>query len=69
MYKNGSSQGIAFEDVFEGVYYPAISLYKDTKVRLPYILSANAVCQSIHSVYEAFVSGKKNTQATLLPPS
>lgn len=32
MYKNGSSQGIAYEDVFEGVYYPAVSLYKNTKV-------------------------------------
>lgn len=32
MYKNGSSQGIAYEDVFEGVYYPAVSLYKNAKV-------------------------------------
>nr|XP_011432333.1 set1/Ash2 histone methyltransferase complex subunit ASH2 isoform X1 [Crassostrea gigas] len=34
MYKNGSSQGIAYEDVFEGVYYPAVSLYKNTKVTM-----------------------------------
>ncbi|CAH2275224.1 set1 Ash2 histone methyltransferase complex subunit ASH2 isoform X2 [Pelobates cultripes] len=27
-YKNGVNQGVAFKDVFEGVYYPAISLYK-----------------------------------------
>ncbi|XP_063787686.1 set1/Ash2 histone methyltransferase complex subunit ASH2 isoform X2 [Pseudophryne corroboree] len=27
-YKNGVSQGVAYKDVFEGVYYPAISLYK-----------------------------------------
>ncbi|OWF50318.1 set1/Ash2 histone methyltransferase complex subunit ASH2-like isoform X1 [Mizuhopecten yessoensis] len=32
MYKNGVSQGIAFEDVYEGWYYPCISLYKNTKV-------------------------------------
>ncbi|XP_060067014.1 set1/Ash2 histone methyltransferase complex subunit ASH2-like, partial [Ylistrum balloti] len=32
MYKNGVSQGIAFEDVFEGWYYPCISLYKNAKV-------------------------------------
>lgn len=34
MYKNGVSQGVAFEDVFEGVYYPALSLYKNSKVRM-----------------------------------
>uniref|UniRef100_A0A3P9ITL8 Set1/Ash2 histone methyltransferase complex subunit ASH2 n=1 Tax=Oryzias latipes TaxID=8090 RepID=A0A3P9ITL8_ORYLA len=27
-YKNGVSQGVAFENLFEGIYYPAISLYK-----------------------------------------
>lgn len=31
-YKNGKCQGVAFEDLFEGLYYPAISLYKSTKV-------------------------------------
>ena len=33
MYKNGESRGVAFEDVFEGIYYPAISLYKTATVR------------------------------------
>ncbi|KAG9328786.1 hypothetical protein JZ751_004602 [Albula glossodonta] len=27
-YKNGVSQGVAFEDLFEGMYFPAISLYR-----------------------------------------
>lgn len=36
MYKNGVSQAVAFEDVFEGVYYPAVSLYKNCKVRMNY---------------------------------
>lgn len=31
-YKNGSSQGLAFENLFEGIYYPAISLYKGCTV-------------------------------------
>ncbi|KAL3875354.1 hypothetical protein ACJMK2_033311 [Sinanodonta woodiana] len=32
VFKNGKSQGVAFSDVFEGLYYPAISLYKNAKV-------------------------------------
>ncbi|KAL8586825.1 hypothetical protein ACOMHN_052701 [Nucella lapillus] len=32
MYRNGKSWGVAFEDVFEGIYYPAISLYKHAVV-------------------------------------
>ncbi|XP_033122323.1 set1/Ash2 histone methyltransferase complex subunit ASH2-like isoform X2 [Anneissia japonica] len=31
-YKNGVSQGIAWEDVYEGTYYPAISTYKNAVV-------------------------------------
>ncbi|KAK7895448.1 hypothetical protein WMY93_020773 [Mugilogobius chulae] len=31
-YKNGASQGVAFENLFEGLYYPAISLYKSCTV-------------------------------------
>ncbi|ELK28859.1 Set1/Ash2 histone methyltransferase complex subunit ASH2 [Myotis davidii] len=27
-YKNGVNQGVAYKDIFEGVYFPAISLYK-----------------------------------------
>ncbi|XP_053320413.1 set1/Ash2 histone methyltransferase complex subunit ASH2 [Spea bombifrons] len=27
-YKNGVSQGVAYKDIFEGVYFPAVSLYK-----------------------------------------
>ncbi|KAM4035710.1 set1/Ash2 histone methyltransferase complex subunit ASH2 isoform 2-T2 [Anomaloglossus baeobatrachus] len=27
-YKNGANQGVAYKDVFEGVYFPAISLYR-----------------------------------------
>ncbi|XP_052070290.1 set1/Ash2 histone methyltransferase complex subunit ASH2-like isoform X1 [Mytilus californianus] len=34
MYKNGVSQGVAFEDVFDGIYYPALSLYKNCRVRM-----------------------------------
>lgn len=32
MYKNGKSQGVAFQDINEGVYYPAISVYKGATV-------------------------------------
>ncbi|XP_025113604.1 set1/Ash2 histone methyltransferase complex subunit ASH2-like isoform X2 [Pomacea canaliculata] len=32
MYKNGQSIGVAFEDVHEGTYYPAVSLYKAATV-------------------------------------
>jgi Set1/Ash2 histone methyltransferase complex subunit ASH2 len=32
MYLNGKNQGVAYEDVFDGVYYPAISLYKNATV-------------------------------------
>ncbi|KAG8441202.1 hypothetical protein GDO86_006810 [Hymenochirus boettgeri] len=31
-YKNGVNQGVAYNDIFEGVYYPAISLYKGCTV-------------------------------------
>lgn len=33
-FKNGVSQGVMFEDIFEGTYYPAVSLYMGAKVRL-----------------------------------
>ncbi|XP_068130705.1 set1/Ash2 histone methyltransferase complex subunit ASH2 [Hyperolius riggenbachi] len=33
-YKNGVNQGVAYKDVFEGVYYPAISLYKGCTVSI-----------------------------------
>nr|KAI8765884.1 set1/Ash2 histone methyltransferase complex subunit ASH2-like isoform X2 [Biomphalaria glabrata] len=32
MYKNGQSAGVAFSDVFEGLYYPALSLFKNASV-------------------------------------
>ncbi|MGH0175704.1 UNVERIFIED_CONTAM: hypothetical protein FKN15_015623 [Acipenser sinensis] len=31
-FRNGVSQGVAFEDLFEGIYFPAISLYKSCTV-------------------------------------
>uniref|UniRef100_A0A8C4DNY2 Set1/Ash2 histone methyltransferase complex subunit ASH2 n=1 Tax=Dicentrarchus labrax TaxID=13489 RepID=A0A8C4DNY2_DICLA len=31
-FKNGVSQGVAFENLFEGLYFPAISLYKSCTV-------------------------------------
>lgn len=31
-YKNGVNQGVAYKDIFEGVYFPAISLYKSCTV-------------------------------------
>jgi len=33
MYKNGVCQGLAFEDVYGGMYYPSVSLYKAATVR------------------------------------
>ena len=34
-YKNGVNQGVAFQNLFEGLYFPAISLYKSCTVRDP----------------------------------
>ncbi|GFR78426.1 Set1/Ash2 histone methyltransferase complex subunit ASH2-like [Elysia marginata] len=31
-YKNGVCSGVAFSDLFEGTYFPAISLYKNATV-------------------------------------
>jgi len=33
-YKNGECYGAAFNDVFDGIYYPAISLYKNATVTI-----------------------------------
>uniref|UniRef100_A0A4X2KVV8 ASH2 like, histone lysine methyltransferase complex subunit n=1 Tax=Vombatus ursinus TaxID=29139 RepID=A0A4X2KVV8_VOMUR len=33
-YKNGVSQGVAYKEIFEGVYFPAISLYKSCTVSI-----------------------------------
>ncbi|KAM5172737.1 set1/Ash2 histone methyltransferase complex subunit ASH2 [Mantella aurantiaca] len=33
-YKNGVNQGVAYKEVFEGVYFPAISLYKGCTVSI-----------------------------------
>ncbi|XP_077326098.1 set1/Ash2 histone methyltransferase complex subunit ASH2 [Lithobates pipiens] len=33
-FKNGVNQGVAYKDVFEGVYFPAISLYKGCTVSI-----------------------------------
>ena len=34
-YKNGVSQGLAYEKLFEGMYFPAISLYRGCTVSPP----------------------------------
>ena len=31
-YRNGQYLGVAFEDIYEGFYFPSISLYKNCKV-------------------------------------
>ncbi|XP_046716924.1 set1/Ash2 histone methyltransferase complex subunit ASH2 isoform X2 [Silurus meridionalis] len=31
-YKNGMNQGVAFENLYEGMYFPAISLYKNCQI-------------------------------------
>jgi Set1/Ash2 histone methyltransferase complex subunit ASH2 len=33
-FKNGVCQGVAYENIFEGTYYPTISLYKGSSVKL-----------------------------------
>lgn len=50
-FKNGVSQGVAFKDIFEGVYFPAISLYKGCTVGN--ILS-NILPKSSHSFINAW---------------
>jgi hypothetical protein len=36
-FKNGVSHGIAFTDIYKGVYYPAVSLYKNASVKFKLI--------------------------------
>uniref|UniRef100_A0A8C0YF16 Ash2 like, histone lysine methyltransferase complex subunit n=1 Tax=Cyprinus carpio carpio TaxID=630221 RepID=A0A8C0YF16_CYPCA len=43
-FKNGVNQGVAYEDLFEGMYYPAISLYKSCTVRENHL---NIVCYTL----------------------
>lgn len=31
-FKNGECQGVAFEDIYQGSYYPAVSLHKNVTV-------------------------------------
>ena len=31
-YKNGECQGLAFEDIYQGAYFPAVSMFKSTTV-------------------------------------
>ena len=31
-FKNGKSCGVSFQDIYEGTYYPAISIYKNATV-------------------------------------
>ncbi|OQR67080.1 set1/Ash2 histone methyltransferase complex subunit ASH2-like [Tropilaelaps mercedesae] len=33
-FRNGRLEGVAFEEIFGGVYYPAVSIYKNATVRL-----------------------------------
>lgn len=33
-YKNGVCQGVAWQDIYEGTYYPAVSLYKNATITL-----------------------------------
>ena len=35
-YKNGECQGVAWTDIFAGMYYPSLSLYKGATVSLIY---------------------------------
>lgn len=48
-YKNGVSQGVAFENLFEGLYFPAISLYKSCTVSDT--RSVNAFCEFCFSLF------------------
>ena len=34
MYKNGKNQGLAWTDLYEGTYFPAISIYKNATVSI-----------------------------------
>lgn len=38
-YKNGVNQGVAYENLFEGLYFPAISLYKSCTVSTAAVLA------------------------------
>jgi len=59
-FKNGQSQGIAFQDIFEGTYYPAASLYMGGTVKFnfgptfkyPPSFECKPVCDVVPSVLE-----------------
>uniref|UniRef100_A0A915JYB9 SPRY domain-containing protein n=1 Tax=Romanomermis culicivorax TaxID=13658 RepID=A0A915JYB9_ROMCU len=34
LYKNGVNRGVAFNDLYRGTYYPAVSIYKNATVRV-----------------------------------
>lgn len=62
-FKNGVSQGVAFDNLFEGLYFPAISLYKSCTVSrtFQFLLSFSLssvfgflVCRTISSLSLSF---------------
>lgn len=50
MYKNGLLQGIVYEDVFEGVYYLVVFLYKNIKVGFN-----KGICINIFNKFIGFI--------------
>jgi len=60
MYKNGESHGVAFEDIYGGTYYPAVSLYKTATVRNQLQLV------TIDDVFLQLANCCKNTSSQLL---
>lgn len=59
-FKNGQSQGVAFQDIFEGCYYPAASLYMGGTVKFnfgpsfkyPPSVECRPICDVVPSVME-----------------
>ena len=54
-FKNGKCQGVAFTDMFEGYYYPAVSLYKNATVSITLV---GAISDSIKNII-GFTSKKQ----------
>uniref|UniRef100_A0A8D3A7J1 Set1/Ash2 histone methyltransferase complex subunit ASH2 n=1 Tax=Scophthalmus maximus TaxID=52904 RepID=A0A8D3A7J1_SCOMX len=70
-YKNGVSQGVAFENLFEGLYFPAISLYKGCTVGT--LVHIGASLPSLSSAQLKFTSrlsaGLSQLRATFQTPA
>lgn len=72
-YKNAMNQGLAYENLFEGMYFPAISLYKNCQVRyflLYFVYIDGLVCcltrDGVVAVHESHSGARLSTRFTFV---